>query len=225
MLLNHGDFSNVRRYFKGNTTESEEPVDRNISCSDDTHFKKRKISHENHDSELDDPFSKSEEIASQLYFRPPHLIDKWLEPETTTKMLSGAIILPSGVGKNDFTVRIIEDGTYLELSMLWPKPLQEPKRLLRNWLRVDPAEDRIQPYHPEGIDFESALKDLRENVLYTIRAACRLILLFPVQYQYAHQSQFRFSDVGIQHIYILFLRMKAFSDEYDLKKDLEFEKV
>lgn len=131
-------------------------------------MKKRKISIEDYDSELDVSFSKREVIKRQFPFRPPHLIAKLVEAKTTTKMLSSAIILLLGVGINDFTVTIVEDGTYSVLSVLWP----EPKQLLQKWLPVDAAEDRIQPYHPDFIAFESFLKDLRENVSVTIRSVC-----------------------------------------------------
>lgn len=61
----------------------------------------------------------------------------WQEPGTTTKRITAANILPSGVGTGNFKERVIEEGDVLELVVYWPKPLVDVHFMHRKWLGQD----------------------------------------------------------------------------------------
>lgn len=86
--------------------------------------KKRRISSLTEASEDDDERDDDGEEPCQaeyLSFRLLHLPSVWKGPGTTTKRISVAILLPSGIGPGDFTVRVLDGGLVLEVSVL-PMP-------------------------------------------------------------------------------------------------------
>lgn len=51
------------------------------------------------------------------------MVFDWVEPGTTTKQLSTAMLAPSGVCSGQFSVRVSNDGHTLEFMVTWPDPL------------------------------------------------------------------------------------------------------
>ena len=64
----------------------------------------------NDDENVDTESFASLEVEKYKTFKPICLLADWLEPRTTTKRLSLVILLPSGIGKGDFTARVAEGG-------------------------------------------------------------------------------------------------------------------
>ena len=54
----------------------------------------------------------------RLSFEPFHLISTWTEPETTTTRLTLAIVLLSGLGSGNFSMRVAERGACVELAVI-----------------------------------------------------------------------------------------------------------
>lgn len=52
-----------------------------------------------------------------LPFKPLHMISIWREPGTTTERISFGVVFPSGVGRRSFSVRFVDEGEVLELSV------------------------------------------------------------------------------------------------------------
>lgn len=48
-----------------------------------------------------------------------------------------AVVLPSGVGAGHFSVRVVESGRELELTVAWPTSLMGLKVLRRKWLQSE----------------------------------------------------------------------------------------
>ena len=83
----------------------------------------------------------------------------WIEPVTTTKRITLATVLPSGIGSGELSVRVVDGGEYVELAVMWPEPLVDLQVMHKKWLNAD-GRDRLLPYHPKYLGFEAALKKL-----------------------------------------------------------------
>lgn len=141
--------------------------------------KKRRIS--DIDNSDEPPFTVECRENSGLYnVQPLHMISEWIEPGTTTKRLTVAILLPSGVLSGQFAVRVADDGCALEISITWPNPMVELKMLHRKWLQAD-GSDRIEVYHPKLIGFERFLKSYRTRSTDKIESTARINLPYQVQ--------------------------------------------
>lgn len=60
-------------------------------------------------------------------FQPLLILSDWVEPGTTTKRLTVAVLLPSGVTSGMFSVRIADDGNSSEITVTWPDSLVDLK--------------------------------------------------------------------------------------------------
>lgn len=76
-------------------------------------------------------------IAKRLLCTPPPVFCPsflslcWFEPGTTAKMVAVAIVLRSGIGYEDFLIRVMEGGGELKRKAQWPKPLVDLDMLHR----------------------------------------------------------------------------------------------
>lgn len=94
-----------------------------------------------------------------------------MEPSTTTKCNTLAIVLPSGVGISEFSLRVVEVWRQLDLTVTWPIPLCDIAIMYQKWLTVEgaPKMEQYQPkmgqYQPKYIVFENSLKAYREHCM------------------------------------------------------------
>ena len=95
--------------------------------------KKRKVVDLEADSD-DGSSYKSQMAPDKHLFKPLHLITCWMEPKTTTRRVTVVVLLPTGIGSGDFSVRITEDGKCLEVCVVWPDSLINIETLHRKWL-------------------------------------------------------------------------------------------
>lgn len=146
-------------------------------CSDSTSPSKRTAVEDIRSVSTDDGASPTESFVG--LFAPLHLVSVWTEPGTTTKCVSGAIVLLSGVNAGDFTTRVREGGKELELTVNWPITLNDVELLHRKWLTS--AEGRMEKYHPKYLGFENALKSLRERITDRVESTAHIVLPFLVE--------------------------------------------
>ena len=145
----------------------------------------------------------------------------WQEPGTTTKRITVAIILPSGVGSGDFRVRIIESGDVLEMVIYWLKPLTDIHYMHKKWL--SDQDSSFSDFHPKFLGFESALRDMREDTYSKVSSTARIGLPFTVQSHIVSISNICFSNDGSNMTYI---DLRAIVEEYaTLKNTNSFEVV
>lgn len=64
---------------------------------------------------------------TDVSFVPLYILSNWIEPEATTRRLTVAQVLPSGITLGMFYVRVSEDRLFLELTGSWPEPLIDLK--------------------------------------------------------------------------------------------------
>lgn len=86
-------------------------------------------------------------------FQPLHTLSDWFEPGATTKCLNVAVLLPSGVGPGELSVRVVNGGFELHVTVTWPNHLADFHMLHRKWL-TSMGHDKIEIHHPKFIGFE-----------------------------------------------------------------------
>jgi len=162
-------------------------------------------------------------IVKDSYFKPLYIIGEWEEPETKTKRLTVALVLPSGVNRSDFTLQVLEDGLSLQLTVQWPAPLVNLKLLHQKWLR--PVEKDSDPlftmFHPKVLALEDALKKKRLRATDDVISTAKIPLPFPVQTHIESKTNLGFKESGTKLVYI---ELKAMAETYAVANDnQEFE--
>jgi hypothetical protein len=84
-------------------------------------------------------------VPYDVEFAPMHLISEWVQPGTTQKRLNVAIVLPSGLTPDDYSVRVENDGATLVLRCVMPRVLSDSLALHKKWIVKDTS---FQAYHP-----------------------------------------------------------------------------
>lgn len=139
-----------------------------------------------------------------------------------TRRKTIAILLPSGVGAGDFTVRVVEGGNQLELTVFCPPALIDLRVMHRKWL-LPGSRAGFQVYHPKFIGFETALKNLRSRNIDKIESTAFIALPFQVQSHLESKFNLAWSDNNSKMLYV---DLKAFIEVYAVAKDdEEFELV
>ncbi|KAI0557039.1 hypothetical protein FGB62_176g05 [Gracilaria domingensis] len=92
-------------------------------------------------------------------FKPLYLLSVWTDPKTTQQKISCAIILPSGVGKGEFGLHVVNGGDILEVRVCWPRPLVDIDFLYKTWLDTNVMDTS----HPRFGGFHNSLKRFRER--------------------------------------------------------------
>lgn len=101
--------------------EMEVGIEPRCSANDDEPRKIRKISVATDGKCLQEAENSTKK--TDVCFVPLHLLSNWIEPESTTRRLTVALLLPSDFTPGKFLVRVSEDGLFLELTVFWPKLL------------------------------------------------------------------------------------------------------
>lgn len=191
------------------------------TMSTDDQVSPKKIKLDEEDLQEINPDDSSAKTPTPNTFHPLHLLSVWQEPGTTAKRLAVAILLPSGVGAGDFTVRVIEDGDVLEISVDWPKPLVEISFMHKKWLLMD--DSRFTDFHPKYLGFEVSLRGLRENINDKVTSTARIGLPFSVQSHIDSKHNLAYKDNNSRLVYV---DLKAADESYALLNDIsEFEFV
>ena len=71
--------------------------------------------------------------------------------------------LPSGITKDHITVDIADNGTVFEVSIAWPKPIQNPEKLFAPYIKSR-TYSADGTNHPEVMAMEKSLKDIRTEL-------------------------------------------------------------
>ena len=116
-------------------------------------------------------------LASPLCFRPLHLVAIWEDPAISTKMISVATPLPSGVKSRHFSVRVVDDGICLELKVIWPDSLADSSMAHKCWL----SRGHCNEHHPRLMGFREELEILNSRIDSDIESTCRILPPFQAQ--------------------------------------------
>lgn len=159
----------------------------------------------------------AELMLGDLDFKPLYVLSVWTEPRTTTKCITLAIVLPSGVGSGKFSCRVVDGGEYVELTVMWPNPLIDIETMHRKWIQADSQTD-FKLYHPKVIGFQNALKQLRIRSSDIIESTARIPLPFVVQTHIYGKYNLAWRDSTTRMVY---LDLKGVVEEYAVLNDAE----
>lgn len=155
------------------------------------------------------------ETSTNHMFQPLSLISTWIEPGSTTRCVSVAILLPSGIDAGHFAVRVAEGGRQLEVTVEWPNALSNLELLHRKWLTAE-GGDKMETYHPKYLGFENALKAHRERCVDTVESTARVTLPFAVQTHIYGKSNLGWRDNMARMVYV---DLKAYEEQYGILQD------
>lgn len=105
---------------------------------------------ESEDGAAESDFEDAGELWKRNEFRPLTLISEWVEPKSLTRRLTICVNLPSGIEVSGFSVRVVEGGEFLEVTVVWPKPFLDVEVLHRKWIKLEKEDSEFMSgYHPE----------------------------------------------------------------------------
>lgn len=173
--------------------------------------------------ERNDSSSSSESVREPLtverstnhVFQPLSLISVWTEPGSTTRCVSVAVLLPSGIDAGHFAVRVAEGGRQLDVNVQWPSALSNLEQLHRKWLTAE-GSDKMEMYHPKYLGFENALKAHRERCVDTVESSARITLPFAVQTHVYGKYNLGWRENTARMVYI---DLKAYEEHYGILQD------
>lgn len=154
-------------------------------------------------------------MMGELSLKPLYLTSVWAKPGATARRASLAVLLPSGVGAGDFTVRVVDDGEFAEFTALWPAALMTLEVLHKKWLGKRGGEG-FEEHHTKRVGLENALNKLRSWSSHAVEPAARIPLPFPVQTHIVEKHNLAWKDSTSK---IAYLDLKAFEDEYAVAHD------
>ena len=116
-------------------------------------------------------------VMGEIVFKPLYIVSAWKEPGSMTNCVSVAVCLPSGVGRGDFSFRVVDDGAFLEVCVTWPAALTNVLLLHRKWLMRD-VPGRLEPYHPKILGSSPPSKNYGRSCRTTWYLPLALLFLF-----------------------------------------------
>ena len=168
--------------------------------------------------EVEEVEDVSESLSGPRLFRPLYLLSEWSGPETTTKIITVAIVLPTGIETGNFSIRIVEDGKCLLLVVQWPDPLIDLRMMHKKWLSHTNGSEM---YHPKVTGFEAGLKRLRKRTIDYIESSAHILLPFAVQSHILSKHNLGWRDNGTKMVYV---DLRAAVEQYAVvNDDNEFE--
>lgn len=127
-----------------------------------------------------------------------------------------ALVLPTGVGKGQFDVKILDGGQELELKLQLPQPLSDRPMLHQQSVESKSDEYRMQMYHPKILRFEAYRKQFRHTSEDKIESKARISLPFLVQHRI-----FKLDNLGWvgNDCRVVYVDLQAHDDEYLVTRD------
>lgn len=164
---------------------------------------------------LHDTADQDDELTTG-FFKPLYTISIWKEPETMTRRVTLAIVLPSGIECGNFSLRVINGGGCLEVTVKWPTPLLDLSMMHKKWLTG--VSSPYQVYHPEYIGFQESMKKLRCKSTDWIESMTRIPLPFTVETHIHDKHNLGWRDNSTK---LLYVRLKAAVEQYAVHTDKE----
>ena len=152
--------------------------------------------------------------------KPMCAMSTWVEPDTTTRRITVAVILPSGVQKRDFKIRVPEGGMRVEIYFTWPNPLGDVGVMHRKWLKANNG-DRFERYHPKCVGFDEFFRELRDSTSDEIESIAEIPLPIAVETHIEKTHNLGFRNSTARKLYI---DLKVAADKYAVEpNDSDFE--
>ena len=121
-----------------------------------------------------------------------------------------AILLPTRVGYNDYTLRVSEGGRSFPMRCGWPPEFCQMDILHRKWLRSE-ASESMELYHPKILGFESFFQNLRDRSTDGVESVANIPLPFPVESCIYCQYNLGWRETTTKFVYV---DLQAFVEAY-----------
>eukprot|EP00171_Calliarthron_tuberculosum_P013856 IDg13856t1 len=120
------------------------------------------------------------ETDDMLTFKPIYTMGIW-ESRSEDRRVSIAIHLPSGMctSSKDHSVRVSDDGMFLEISAVWPEVLTDTELLHKTW--IEDGNSTVHVDSPRVISFRAMLRKLRKSSSQDVVSHCKIALPFKVK--------------------------------------------
>lgn len=128
--------------------------------------------------ELSHAVKSSNQIEVQID-SPTVVFSVWEEHNIITKCLSLAVLLPSGVGLNDFTAHVWLGGCHIELILMRPTLLWYVSITVEKW-PISLNHDHIERCRLKFIGFENFLKQFRDRSMKRVPSVVRAVICMVV---------------------------------------------
>lgn len=135
-------------------------------------------------------------------------MSEWKETFTTRGCLSIAFLLPCGC-HNDYKMSVIDNGSLLQVRVVWPEPLTNVRMLHHLWLVLEEGR-RVSKDHAKLGGFETALRALRVSPQERVHSFCNITLPFKVETLVEEEPLF-WPELGV---YIVYAELKEALDLY-----------
>lgn len=164
------------------------------------------MDHNEDQNEVQHPNSTPEHSCVHNYFSPISLLSVWHELGKTTKSITLAIVFPSAVNAEAFTIKVIEDGDVSELSVDWHNPLIE-YHFTKKCLLI---HESVYTYlHHKLLGFEATLGNLSQNLKDKVASVAHIGSELYVQSHIVIKSIIVYIDDNTR---LLYLQLKALEE-------------
>lgn len=176
------------------------------------------ISDEDEGSDGTQSVSEGDRVKNRLFtqvagpeFHPNYIMSEWDDPTSTSKKISIAIWLPSGVLPESYKFQVSTCGFFLHLNAPLPIVMTDTKLLHKFWLSKPENRGGIKGYHPKISGFEHFLKKHRTRKSASIVTVGNLELPARVDTHMDENLQCTWVDHAEK---VLYLTLKCASDGY-----------
>lgn len=158
-------------------------------------------------------------LDGDFSFKPLFICGMWENAEEE-KRVSVAILLPSGVGdaRGDHDLRVVGDGMFLEISVVWPLAMVDLQLLHQFWLARE--KDCFLPNHPRLLSFRPFLRNLRPTSDTPIISSYKIRLPIQVKNELAilkrNKNYLKWGNSGMR---VLYVTLEAPDTNYALSED------
>lgn len=125
----------------------------NSQDADNSQERKRSL------KELDSPVPLP--ISSRTTFTPSFDITTWVHPETLGQYTSVYIWLPKNSNENTLSVKVIDEGSVLQVKIKLPPPFHDMEIMHKRWLKSATAGS--EKYHPKYMAYKTLVNDWNIN--------------------------------------------------------------
>lgn len=141
-------------------------------------------------------------------FKPLFTLSTWLEQKTETCRVTLPIVLSSAFDCGAFSLRVVDGGKFIELTVKWPVPLSG--LLLIHQKFLNSTETSYQIHHPEFIGFQENWKSFRSKASDWTESDAHISLKFPVETHIYKRHNLAWREISMR---LLYVRLKETVDK------------
>jgi len=95
--------------------------------------------------------------GSRSTFTPPFDVTTWLHPDSLAQYASVYIWLPTNANENTLSIKVIDEGTNLQVKIDVPPPFLDMEVMHKRWLKDATAQS--EKYHPKYMAYKTLISE------------------------------------------------------------------